>query len=189
MTYHELRISQCPHCAAGVPLDERRVFQHIIGYTDYSSFNAPNKWTPCLADSAAHAFEKRDAEVVELKARIAEMDKFRAALVSALAFDKPSELVTDELLLDRAKDSRDLAEEQLKEEVEAKIEEIKTCLSPLLEDIESLDWLHRNRYSAIYDHKSCTYKITFKTSEGEFTSDCKCLRTVISEAKNFVFYF
>lgn len=69
-----IRKSQCPHCAVGTPIDiarkrrnedgrdeDRRYVpggapleppQHIMSYTDYTSFNVPNKWSQCLAESA-----------------------------------------------------------------------------------------------------------------------------------------
>jgi hypothetical protein len=32
--------------------------QHVLGYTDYSSFNVPNRWTPCLAESPEDLIER-----------------------------------------------------------------------------------------------------------------------------------
>jgi hypothetical protein len=71
----------------------------------------------CLCDG-----DSLDAEIAALKARIERHDKFRASLVEILAFDKPGSLATDELLLARAKDGRDIADEALKARI-AELEE------------------------------------------------------------------
>lgn len=73
MTYDEIRKQRCEWCANGIPIDRARYrrnedgmdeqtrkyrtgvplepLQHVIGYTDFTAFNVPNKWKPCTAPS------------------------------------------------------------------------------------------------------------------------------------------
>jgi hypothetical protein len=52
-------------------MSEGRVYvkELFAGYTDYSSFNVPNKWTACTAPSDAAIIERLAEENATLKAR------------------------------------------------------------------------------------------------------------------------
>lgn len=82
-TYEELSRQRCDHCRANVPIDVARWYRtrlgqanqraldlrgnhekidearhHIMGWTDYTSFNVPNKWIACTAPTPVAAYEE-----------------------------------------------------------------------------------------------------------------------------------
>ena len=89
--YDQYRRGACDGCRDGIPIDIKRKRnsedgrdsmgrygkspiiepdQHIAGYTDYTTFNVPNKWTPCAALPRDQWGELKAQECVRLRKAI-----------------------------------------------------------------------------------------------------------------------
>ncbi len=86
-TYAEICKAECAHCEAGVDIDanpsSKGYRKHIFGWTDYSSFNVPNKWDTCAAPTRDQFIERLSADLTAAQERIRLLEETLKQLVFA----------------------------------------------------------------------------------------------------------